>query len=589
MSYLNGPRLHFAGQFRADVSTVNNNPDHFDEQTFTPGDQQPGPGGWNPGGTGKWGIINCTVTSAVLADGSRLSTPTADPAVGLKLGSNDSPAPKLVDLDPEQQGVSQVWGMTLSLTDAHGATILSGKFEVAAFSDIWVRPITFANNDSRFSAFYQSILDGVVWGDISRSAFLQALRAASAANQLSIKFNVDGFEDDSKASGFTYGRITGTIGPYVAGEPHEFVVGRHLMPSGNEPPVSGKTPVNFLPAIVDEARGKVIADFGNALRTKTKGGDIDPPADLKIGVKTAGGAITQLAAIAITPDWYASTAGLFEAPTGRALTAQELADVLSNPLVVYQEGAGVPQKVLAEEGADGMHVRADSFVFRLSPGDTAEVSFRASRFGKPAAGATIELPLDYLGTPPNPKPAQPVGLTAPSTISTDAAGAATATISAHDTGIDTRPYIDGQVYAVNYDLRASGAKTPRYSNFNNLVSVLVWEPYAPAHALSWWQDVYPILKQYSNLYPYMQNFFDLGDYDSVVQHKAAIAGVFNLPVGHPHYMPVTRDLSPAKRNAILKWLSDPTPRKGTQSPEIVSAANSKGAALERFLARRRRK
>jgi hypothetical protein len=36
MSYLNALRLHFAGQFQANPSTVNNDPGHFDNATFQP-------------------------------------------------------------------------------------------------------------------------------------------------------------------------------------------------------------------------------------------------------------------------------------------------------------------------------------------------------------------------------------------------------------------------------------------------------------------------------------------------------------------------------------------------------------------------
>jgi len=36
MSYLNPLRLHFAGQFQASVSTVNNDPVHFDNSRFKP-------------------------------------------------------------------------------------------------------------------------------------------------------------------------------------------------------------------------------------------------------------------------------------------------------------------------------------------------------------------------------------------------------------------------------------------------------------------------------------------------------------------------------------------------------------------------
>src|SRR5216684_2218976 len=52
----------------------------------------------------------------------------------------------------------------------------------------------------------------------------------------------------------------------------------------------------------------------------------------------------------------------------------------------------------------------------------------------------------------------------------------------------------------------------------------------------------------------MQGFVKLGDYDSVVANKARVQTVFSLPEDDPRYMPVTRDLSPAKRQMILNWL-----------------------------------
>jgi hypothetical protein len=37
MSYLGAPRLHFAGTFQADVSTVNNRVSHFNDPNVPPG------------------------------------------------------------------------------------------------------------------------------------------------------------------------------------------------------------------------------------------------------------------------------------------------------------------------------------------------------------------------------------------------------------------------------------------------------------------------------------------------------------------------------------------------------------------------
>jgi rubrerythrin len=57
----------------------------------------------------------------------------------------------------------------------------------------------------------------------------------------------------------------------------------------------------------------------------------------------------------------------------------------------------------------------------------------------------------------------------------------------------------------------------------------------------------------------MRDILDLSDYHSVVQHRRALELVFGLPVEDPNYMPVTRDLSPARRAMLLKWLAEPDP------------------------------
>ena len=76
MSYLNPLRLHFAGRFQANVSTVNNDPGHFDNSMFQPSYQQMQginmnpPNGWfNPQGDADWRFLGCKVTSAWMPSG----------------------------------------------------------------------------------------------------------------------------------------------------------------------------------------------------------------------------------------------------------------------------------------------------------------------------------------------------------------------------------------------------------------------------------------------------------------------------------------------------------------------------------------
>src|SRR5438105_8496475 len=83
MSYLNPLRLHFAGKFQAAPSTVNNDPIHFDNETFQPSYQKlqvtggpPKDGWWNPQGDATWRLIGCHVTAAWI---SGAPAPETDP------------------------------------------------------------------------------------------------------------------------------------------------------------------------------------------------------------------------------------------------------------------------------------------------------------------------------------------------------------------------------------------------------------------------------------------------------------------------------------------------------------------------------
>ena len=115
MSYLSQSlRLHFAGQFQATVSTVNNDVTHFNNETFDPSFQERPGGWWNPQGDGVWRLMGCRITSAYLADGQEAAGD--DPVLQMQIADSDDSAPaKIVDLDPQQQMVSMIFGLTVRI------------------------------------------------------------------------------------------------------------------------------------------------------------------------------------------------------------------------------------------------------------------------------------------------------------------------------------------------------------------------------------------------------------------------------------------------------------------------------------------
>src|SRR5882724_9846502 len=101
MSFLDLPRVTFAGQFQADVSTVNNDPRHFDNTSFDSRFQKfqtraTMNGWWNPIGTGVFRFTGCRVQAAIGSGGA-----PDDPLVGFHVGNSpDRPSGKIVDIDP---------------------------------------------------------------------------------------------------------------------------------------------------------------------------------------------------------------------------------------------------------------------------------------------------------------------------------------------------------------------------------------------------------------------------------------------------------------------------------------------------------
>jgi len=210
-----------------------------------------------------------------------------DPVIGASLAQIGRA--RLVDLDPEQQLVSEIWGLRLRLVSSTGVAAATGDFKVAPFSDIWGGRFTAnGNGDFAMTAFYQSLMTGVAWGDLFGSRFMSELKQSSDPTSLSIKFNVDGFDQTRHV-----GRIVGTIGPAAASEPAHFVVGRQCMGLS-------QGPVGYFPAIVDAGRKKLIADFGNALPTTAFRGPLDPTLNLELGIEQAG-QFTSLGSVRVGP------------------------------------------------------------------------------------------------------------------------------------------------------------------------------------------------------------------------------------------------------------------------------------------------
>jgi hypothetical protein len=250
MSYLDFPRLHFSGLFYTGPSTINNITQNYTPSVDleapppAPPDQFDMSGnatGWNPMGVAQWWLEDCAVLSAVGIGGAEVDA--SDAVIGAVVQSPSPKTPmsdgqggfydiaKMVDLDPDQQGRSALYGLRISVTLPNGAG-LQGLMTVPEIRQLNTR-IAIAQSSWGAMCNWMGTLQDVQWsGDISGSSLLSALQAASAQG-LAVKLTVD-LHQNSPANVFTsgdmfcYGRVLGSIGPALAGELAQVVPGRCL-------------------------------------------------------------------------------------------------------------------------------------------------------------------------------------------------------------------------------------------------------------------------------------------------------------------------------------------------------------------------
>jgi hypothetical protein len=578
MSYLDTPRFHFRGQFFADPSTINNSITNFDTTVVYNNNRESATNvtsvSWNPNGAHFFKILPSPVGLTIGPDGTEFRTSAADPLVGATIQSLSNPLwARLVDLDPDQQGISQIYGLKIQLTGPRFTMV--GNVRPLALTDLWGRVMGgLAGGIFTASGVFQSVVESIVWTGSSPSPVVTALRSHPL---LSIKFVLDGFDGTADTDTFGNGRIVGTIGPASAIEPTRFVAARKLRAIGD-------TPMNDAPF---QVTGKTLTiDLGNSIPTTqiltvptanlgTMTAVIDPA-----GAKIAAGTIDYLAAGffdragVVTLDLSDQAAALIAGKPLAISTAQvpkaprspaekRSAEPPAHP-PAPRRAAAMPLVALSEPD-DGSYIDVAQALYRLEPGvapppsDPYETAAEAVvalyflKFGVPVAGETIPLGFVDPGGVPNVN-TPVVGLTIePVTPSTGANGIQEYRLIAGNlTGANlpfNRRMVSSQVYFLgdtNWGPGLTGG---------NAISVLVFQPVA-VPASPTWDDVRPVFQQYMRLYPKMRDLIDLADLTSLQQfgNLDKVAFTLGLPVVDPRYMPVTRDLSTSQKRIVLGWI-----------------------------------
>ncbi|NSL87302.1 hypothetical protein [Chitinophaga solisilvae] len=602
MSYLNSLRLVFSGDFQADVATANNDVRHFDNDNFQARFQLPGEnnvnGAYNPDGGSSFLLQHTYVQQVSYPDGRVLTNTADDIVIGTAVTSPaDRLSGKLVDLDPQMQLSTEPWGVKLRLLAPDGELLLEGDVEPSGFRDLQVRQFQPPPNGLPLGASWITVLTNLHWTDKAKqSPFLKELKAKTDDDKLSLNLTSFAYYTGHTDGRFTIGKIIGTLGPWIEGEPEQFVPGRRLFGISN---VGADTnpaiPFNYSNFIVEEEHKRLLLDLGGSFPVADTQGNIDP-IYLKLGVaKAAFNQPVSTAPLLITPAEYLEIGVISNThqPGWLLKTGGVVSFQLSQPvfqllkdhqLLLIGKTPEGQERVIARESVGGYLLRADAHVFRLDPGDEERSKIYAYRWGKPLPQAKISLvlqppvPIDIFSDPTLQGPipltgTPPEALLFPAELTTNNKGFARITIGGNDPG-SPRGYVDGQVYYLNYSLAEVPVqdKYP-FDQFHVHLRDEFDIPQNPA-----WQDIAYTLKQYGNLFPLMSRFIvDLGSEEAVKKRRDILLFAFTRKIKDPNYMPVTRDLSAAKRKTIVKWLK----RLDDDSIQDIAAAESEAAKVKK--------
>lgn len=460
MSYLSVPRLHFAGLFYTGPSTINNITQNYMPSTplTEPGQPtvlDPNAVLWNPNGVAQWWLQECSVLSAVDSKGTTITSSSADHVIGATVLSPSPTTPmsdgatgffdiaKMVDLDPDQQGRSALYGVRIAVTLPNGAGF-QGLMTVAELRQLNGR-IAGAGGSWGAVGNWMGTLQNVVWsGDISDSLLLTALQGA-ATEGLAVKLTADLHQNNpgnkfTSGNMFCFGRVLGTIGPALAGELSQVVPGRcvqtftpshalearvmgTLPASGRrmaardivaaktramEPPADDEAvaraappPRPWNPAFAVIADNLLNIDIGGSMFLKTTGKGGTLAADgtfvvsdgIEVGVMDSAtrnfkpftkGALTfngQYQPLTSTSKniTLVSNSGVFTIP----LNATDASNAQATPLAISVNGT-----VVAAEPASGywMDVAVASQRLQCGGGATGQTQLMVRKFGNPVAG-----------------------------------------------------------------------------------------------------------------------------------------------------------------------------------------------------------
>lgn len=615
-SYLDVPRIHFHGKYRADVNSRNNWNCNFDPSLpLYPKEE------WNFNGTSEWELIDTVVTSVVDKDGNEVSN---SPLLGAELFSNqERPLAKIVDLDADFQKCT-VYGLNIGLRVGN-ETVFWGKWSPSVIvHELWnkskcAKP---KHHTGQFGTLSTSRITDIVWSSSSVIQELQeATRCQNCTGDLAVSITLDLYSEEI----FTIGSILGTIGVAKSGEPLNAGGDRHLestKPAITFPPdhpckeSEGNHQTdpwtNYAPFTIDKSRNVLVMDISNAFPTRGTNQSIDL-GKLWLGVLRDNNRVSIFGESIpyLDPDLQ-NRGGIIEQNIDNDTLDASLLVIVKEILEGEVDGDNVYPLALKEafpalkSTNNKVQLLLKESLYYIRPTgyyldrlqypmkNTSDMTLLVTKYGKPVEGATVKvdpvfpvLPRDGIAAVQDTKQTDSDGLVTftfqvasqipfprryiapPSCTQESTTILSGKDVQNHiipDIKLITEPDIneiftlpiDGQVYSFYFCVGEAGnCKPPNLSQA--LLTFLAFSTTHYTRPYTWVDHVQPIFEQFHHLHYIMRTILDLSNFTEVTSsHNRELLRIsFEKEITDPNYMPVTRDLSPTKRLMILEWLENP--------------------------------
>lgn len=525
---------------------------------------------------------------------------------------------KMVDLDPDMMYRTEVYGFRIYV-DLPGRD--RGGFSGELAEPPQLRDLWFGRGDGGIDGLQLGVgtwhqrLIRLVWDDKKvDSPVYRALRDRSK-DGLDIKIGVDMYqtrraEEFSVGNRFGYGRLVAAIGPALEGEPAQLVPGRRLYtPTTFHPPPQNHPRISFSRQAAEEAMKDVPpsdwnrTDFrvsklpnGNSLLivdmfnsaplaprledSPTEGrhdtdGKFDAGDKVVVGwlddSKTPGFTPLRNGTISFTyskPD--PATAKLKDVfwPDHSAIFQIELTDhdPIHDKPVAIQVGVRDVFRTVLQENPNGVYINVERASARLEPEKSETFDVYSYRYGQPAelpAGLEFREIRDDDNTTTkttifNVDAPVPVSLgRSRLTVRTHAAvplsemkaRKALDSIVCNVTAAAAKnAYLVGEAMTLPFPAPA----TPPF------LSLLFWQNHEVVERPTWEANIQPILRMYARLFPGMTSILDISDLATVKANAGVLKERFRRLRTNPGYMPLTRDMSPATVDMVVRFIDSLT-------------------------------